>query len=472
MLGLGSMPTTWQNKSEADVPKVAVLVPVLDYEDLTASDSGACLVLGDEKEILFARTETGALVYDGSGTISVPDRWVSSRHAQMRLLGEDPLGPRRMLSDLGSRNGTCVNGEPIDAEVRLIDGDVLEVGHRLFCYRIVDVDLAERLRSPGAAFSIGPTTTRCPAVAALTDDISQIAPSELPILVLGETGSGKEILAKAVHDASGRTGAFVAVDCGAVPESLFEATFFGHRRGAFTGALEHRTGEILRADGGTLFLDEVANMSLACQAKLLRVIEEGLVTAVGATDSARVDVRWIAATNSTNLGDASAFRPDLLQRLSGYIAKLPPLRRRRDDLGVLAAHALSEAGIERASISAEAARRLFAHPLPGNIRQLRNVLCGAAMLARDRSIEPRDIEHLEATPDEAPGEVEPSQKPREVPGAKSSSRPEVDAALLESTLESTGGNVLAAARILGRQPRQIYRLMERFQISLERFRAS
>jgi len=304
-------------------------------------------------------------------------------------------------------------------------------------------------------------------VVALARDLARIGPSVEPVLVLAETGAGKEVVADALHRLSGRSGKFRAVDCGAVPENLFESTFFGHRKGAFTGAEEARTGEIALADRGTLFLDEVGNMSAAAQAKLLRVMETGKVTPVGAANAETVDVRWVAATNRDLFAEDGSFRQDLLRRLAGYTARLPPLRRRAEDLGVLTAHLLREAGIAKAAITPAAARALYASAFPGNIRQLRTSLRAAALLAADKAI---DLAHLPATGGGA-GAGSDAAEPSERGDSAAKKRVKAPtAAELEAVLAAAGGNVVRAAEQLGTHPRQLYRWLERYAISLDKYR--
>jgi DNA-binding NtrC family response regulator len=264
-----------------------------------------------------------------------------------------------------------------------------------------------------------------------------------------------------IHELSGRRGSYGGVDCGAVPETLFESTFFGHKTGP-----DARRGEILRADGGTLFLDEVANMSLTAQAKLLRVIEDGKVVPLGSSDGTSVDVRWIAATNRDLFTDGAGFRPDLLRRLAGYVARIPPLRQRREDLGVLAAHLLTDVGAKKASITAPAGRKLFASNMPGNVRQLRTVLRAAAILAGDAAIEVAHLGRFDA-PKEGRTELQPLDVD-EVEAKKASKAPEP--AELDAALTQVGGNVVQAARLLGTHPRQLSRWIEKHQMSLEKYR--
>ncbi len=446
--------STWrESEGEAD-RVVAIVTYVLCYDDLLAERRRAFVTTLDVP-LELGRGDVDAPRLDEAGSrLDLPDRWASSRHAKVEHTGMDRLGPTHLIVDLGSSNGTFVNGVRVQGKHRLVDGDLIEVGHSLLVYRLV----AERYAATalGPAPRLGPTTTICPETVELAHQLARVARTTEPVLVLGETGTGKEVVARMVHAESGRAGPFAAVDCGAVPDSLFEATFFGHRRGAFTGATESRVGAITRADGGTLFLDEVGNLSPSAQAKLLRVVEDAAVTPLGSSETARVDVRWIAATNAEVLDQAAPFRRDLLHRLAGFVAVLPPLRKRREDLGVLTAHSLREAGVARASISASAARALFSSPLLGNARELRATLRRAAGLAGGAPIEMRHLGVL-STAAEEPQAPEPSERP-------------IDAAAVTLALERTKGNIVRAAGELGIHPRQLYRYVARFEIDLARLR--
>jgi DNA-binding NtrC family response regulator len=462
---------TWTDDGgRADARAVVVLSYVLSYDDL-AGDEAWSVPIDDGVTITIGRDDDavvpGAPTSGGEQRIGLGDRWASSKHASLQV--SDGGG---LLCDLGSRNGTWVNGEKV-TERMVQDRDLVEIGRSLFVIRRVRADLAERVRHGDRR--MGPTRTFSPEVARLVDDLRRIARSRDPVLVLAETGAGKESLAETVHALSFRKGPLVRVDAGAIPENLFESTFFGHRKGAFTGADLARTGLIAQADRGTLFLDEVGNLALAAQAKLLRAIETGLVTPVGANDPEKVDVRWIAATNRDLFGDRT-FRPDLLRRLAGYVARLPPLRDRREDLGTIAAHVLREAGATRVEITTAAARRLLAGPLPGNVRQLRAALRSAVLLAAGGPI---DVEHLpedlrgEADEDVAsvrPGSLPPGPNaPAGIPGpAAKARRPTAEE--LTRVLADARGNVVHAAEHLGTHPRQVYRWIERYGLDLEALR--
>jgi DNA-binding NtrC family response regulator len=444
---------TLPEPTRSAAPRVPFFIHVLSYEDLLADTTIAFRLDRAVFPVTIGRADDGPIGWRSPSELRAADRWMSAVHAIL-----DKKGPAHVVVDQGSKNGTYVNGERT-TEHRLGDGDLLEIGHSLFCYRTVEAEWASDV---GAGVRVlSPTRTHSDKMALLCRDVSRVASATLPVLILGETGTGKEIVARGVHERSGRKGAFCAVDCGAVPDSLFESTFFGHRRGAFTGAGDARDGEIVRADEGTLFLDEVGNLSPAGQAKLLRVLEDGRVTPLGADTERIVDVRWIAATNR-DLFAAKAneppFREDLLRRLAGHIVRLPLLRERREDLGLLAAHLLSLAGVKRGSITAAAGRVLFPHDFPGNIRQLRTMLTRATLLCGDGAI---DVTHLPS--EEAPEEDEESPAQRKATDAPAPAE-------IEAALEATGGNVVRAAQRLGTHPRQVYRWLERFALPLERFR--
>jgi DNA-binding NtrC family response regulator len=455
---------TWEEAVEPPQDLVPVLSFVLRYDDLLA-ERHAMMPIGEGEHCALGRAEEPGddLVQRGDGVL-VDDKWASGRHAVLRRKGTGSYA----IEDGESRNGTYVNGERVHGKQRIFDGDVIEIGHTLLCFRHVDRTVLARLRDDGPV-RLGPTASQNPEIAAIVTDLDRIAPSRQSVLVLGETGVGKEIVGRMLHARSGRAGAFCAVDCGAVPESLFEATFFGHRRGAFTGATDARTGEIERADGGTLFLDEVGNMPASCQGKLLRAIEDGSIAPLGGSDTRPVDVRFVAATNADPFAKLSTFRGDLVERLAAWVARIPPLRRRREDLGALAAHALRDAGATRASMTAAAGRAFFADPFPGNVRQLRAMLQTAAILAAG---EPIDLRHLPKRstshePSEAPG----GEPTRESASTSLGRTTAPDAKEIEAALARTGGNVIRAAGHLEVRPRQLYRWIEKLKVPLDRFRA-
>jgi len=442
---------------------VRLLTFVLHYDDL----------LSDRSEVIrldpFARWTLGRSEVEPSdlkasaGSIRLPDRRASSSHARIERRGQTDF-----VIDLGSRNGTWVNGERVE-ERSLADGDLIEIGRSLFCYRLTDPRASDALLRDGKPVFLGPTQTFCPEVAVLAGSLSRIAPTAEPILILGETGTGKEVVARHIHQLSGRSGELRPIDCGAIPDSLVESTFFGHTRGAFTGANEARVGEIPRAHGGTLFLDEVANMSANAQTRLLRVLDDGFVVPLGGTASQRVDIRIVAATNRDLVGDPGAFRQDLLRRIAGYVARLLPLRNRREDLGALTAHLLRDAGVRSASIQPRAARTLFCSKLEGNVRQLRTTLRSAVALAGGEPIAPDHLPPLfsgmgnDEVMTRAAGQ--PSTRSSNPPARRAPDRDEI-----ARVLQQTRGNMVQAARLLNVHARQLYRWVDKHGIDVERLR--
>lgn len=302
---------------------------------------------------------------------------------------------------------------------------------------------------------------RSPGMVALRDAARRLAPTRLPVLVLGESGTGKERLARALHALSDRSaGPFVAVDCAALPAGLVQSELFGHARGAFTGAVRAREGVFQTADGGTLLLDEVADLPASAQAALLRTLAEGEVKPVGAARPVRVDVRVVAAT-SQPLADrvaAGAFRADLHHRLAGATLHLPPLRERGDDVLALAAVLLADAAVRAGRpgllLGVGAVRALRAARWPGNVRQLRNVLERAAVLAPGDELTAADVSAPAATP----------------PPPLREARAAFERAYLEDLLRSTAGNVSAAARRAGVHRTELHRLLRRHGIQAGAFR--
>ncbi len=238
----------------------------------------------------------------------------------------------------------------------------------------------------------------CPAMHALYELVERVARSDVPVLIHGETGTGKELVARALHERSGRAAKrFLAENCAAVPANLLESELFGHKRGAFTHAIADRAGHFVAADGGTLFLDEIGDMPLEMQAKLLRVLESGEVRPVGSNQTVHVDVRIVAATHRdlAAMVRERRFREDLFYRLQVIRLDLPPLRERNGDIERLVRYFLGRFVGPDARIAPEALRALCSHPWPGNVRQLENEIRRAAALSRG----PQPIGLADLSPD-------------------------------------------------------------------------
>ncbi len=334
----------------------------------------------------------------------------------------------------------------------------------------------EELKRQGQGTSLAERMGGSGAIAQVIQQVSQVAESNFTVLVQGETGTGKELVARAIHQQSRRGQAtFVAVDCGAIPETLVESELFGHERGAFTGAQSRREGHFQLAKGGTLFLDEIGNVPIATQAKLLRALEQREVHPLGSARAVPVDARIIAATNAEldEAVKAGRFRADLYYRLGEFTITLPPLRSRREDITHLAQQFLDEVSMELRRpvrrISDEAMEMLYRHDWPGNVRELKNVIRKAALLATDVVT----ADHVPALSASSPG---PARSTAE-PGAGDLSLREVaemaagqaERELIRQALESTKGNKSQAARLLRTDYTTLHAKMKRYGISARDF---
>jgi DNA-binding NtrC family response regulator len=292
--------------------------------------------------------------------------------------------------------------------------------------------------------------------------VARVGPSQASVLLLGESGTGKELVAQAVHDASPRAAnPLVVVDCASLPESLFESELFGHERGAFTGASTTKPGLVEAASGGTLFLDEVGDIPLSMQVKLLRLLESGTYRRVGSTDLRRTDVRVVSAThrNLKAMVADGRFREDLYYRLSTFPIALPALRERADDIALLAVALLDRVAPQRRlSLSADTQELLKCYPFPGNVRELRNVLERAALLADGHSIEPAHVERALDTGVALSLVDSPSTKPAPAnASALGSSLRSVERATLQAQLKAHQGSRAELAQKLGISERSLYR---------------
>ena len=303
-----------------------------------------------------------------------------------------------------------------------------------------------------------------PALAAVRELIAKVGPTAARVLITGENGTGKELVARALHEASPRRDQpFIEVNCAAIPSELIESELFGHMKGSFTGAFADRAGKFEQADGGTLFLDEVGDMSLSAQSKLLRVLQEGVVTRIGGAKSIQVDVRVLAATNKDleiEIGEGQ-FREDLLYRLNVVPIEVPALRERKEDVPALVAHFAQQlaasAGVPGRKFADEAVRRLQSRVWPGNIRELRNAVERVLILASGKTVTGADIDHLVPSVAAAEGGGHTFE----------TFKLEAEKNFLLQSLKEHDWNVSETARALKMPRSNLYKKIERYALSRE-----
>jgi DNA-binding NtrC family response regulator len=395
----------------------------------------------------------------GELVIGLSDPLASRAHAELARVGR-----YWEVVDLGSKNGVHVNAMRVPT-ARLSDGDVLEVGASFLVFRQQSANRADEscgtpLSLPVQSFHVG--------FAQRLAMLAHVAPSDTAILLHGETGSGKEVIARAIHDASHRRGAFAAVNCGAIPSNLVESELFGHKRGAFSGAMEDRPGLIRSADNGTLFLDEIAELPFPAQAALLRVLQEYEVTPIGGHRPVPVQFRVVSATHQdlSQLVVDGRFREDLLARLHGFLVPLPPLRERREDFGTIVSSLLARWGAEGITFTPLAGRALMLHLWQRNVRELEHCLKAAILLARSGVITPEHLLGI-GLPN---GRTAPTSSTASSP-ARAKVEPGHRRERLVHLLRQHNGNVSAVARVLGTTRMQVHRWSASLGIDLASFRS-
>lgn len=393
----------------------------------------------------------------------LPDPAVSRLHAVFSLYGGSDVA---WLQDCGSSNGVFINGRRTDGGA-VRPGDVVRLG---------DTTIIAGRGTPAApdeTYELG-LLGQAPCIGELRDIVRKVAPSALSVLIVGATGTGKEVVAAALHAESRRSGRFVAVNCAALPSTLVESVLFGHRKGAFTGAVADHDGAFVQAHGGTLLLDEVGDLALEAQPKLLRALESGRVTPVGATSAIEVDVRVVAATHvplDAAMQDGR-FRHDLYARLAGVVLKTPTLAERREDILLLFRFFLGPDSARE--ISADFLESLHLHSWPFNVRELRKLserlLVLHGNVSRwERGMLPDEMHMPASRADESPPmgrppSVAPEAKISTDAIASSRERPPARDELV-ALLEGCGGNVSRAAALVGRNRKQVYRWMELYGIA-------
>lgn len=407
------------------------------------------------------RPEAGA----AGSAVALDDALASSRHARIV-----PRGDGWTIEDLGSKNGTFVNGVRVNSPANLPDGAQLSMGGHLMVFRLVTAPEREALEAE-AERPLGPIATRSPRLAVLCGKLQRLATTQAELLLSGETGVGKEVYARAVHEVSARRGRFVAINCAALPRELVESELFGWHAGAHSAAHTAKPGLLEQAEGGTLFLDEIGEMPGEAQAKLLRFLQDREVTPLGATRARRLDVRVIAATHrAVRPGGQGGLREDLLGRLGASAFVVPPLRDRVEDLGGLTAWFLDAhrraVGAGASGLDAAALRVLAAHPFPLNVRELEKIITAGAALADDGAL--IGLAHL---PDAlaVPNVAAPPSGPG-APMARKSPEPAPTAEELDALLQKHRGNVAEVSRSLGRQRAAVWRWIKRFGLGPDRYR--
>jgi DNA-binding NtrC family response regulator len=397
------------------------------------------------------KTDSG----EGEALWLVRDRMISGQHASITRSGSG-----FELTDLGSTNGTIVDGVVAQPKAAVRDGALIFVGGHVVVFRLVSPSEVIAIAAEQAR-PLGPVPTASPAFAAICGKLRKLAESDSEVLLTGETGAGKEVYARAMHDASGRAGRFVAVNCAAIPRELVESELFGYVRGAHSQALSSKAGIIEDAEGGTLFLDEIGDMAPELQTKLLRFTQDRLLVPVGGTRSRRIDTRILAATSRTappTQSGGSGLRADLAARLGAEAIRIPPLRERIEDIGGLVAFLL-ENHARRFELAAFQALCLYTWP--GNVRELGKVVASAEALSR--GLDRIAAEHLPTAIAATPRRMRASPSGR-------ASRPPPTALELEELMRRFNGNMLRVARELERKPALVYRWAKRFKLNADDYR--
>ena len=401
---------------------------------------------GPHKCVVTGRTTLGSAP---GAQVRIADREVSRLHAEL-----EPTDRGTWVRDLGSRNGTFVDDLQVGAAM-LPDGARIRVG---------GTDIMLRYPTEASPVELWPTDSFGGLIGASTPmrelfaQMSRVAQSDAPVLILGETGTGKELVARAIHDASSRAGGpFVIVDCAALASSLIEGELFGHARGAFTGAVGARAGSFEAAHGGTIFLDEIGELPLALQPKLLRVLESRTVKRLGESEHRQIDVRLVAATHRDlrRMVNAAAFREDLYFRVAVLPLMLPPLRARKPDIGLLFKHFLNG----RRPVEPVSERELADMPWLGNVRELRNFVERAcAMGGKDALQSSRAADEGPPSPAGGPDVVAYDQPFKEF---RERWIDHGEREYLQRLLERHGRNVPAAAEQAGLDRTYVYRLIRK-----------
>jgi len=415
--------------------------------------SGACrrAIPFDDTIEIGRRPQTHA----GLAACCLDDPRVSARHARVTRTQAEAFE----VVDLGSKNGTLVEGRPISGPAKIVDGTLLFAGGHALMVRLLSGEALSAIQAD-LAHPFGPVATLSGTMATEIQRLRHLATSGREVLLSGETGVGKEVYARALHRESGRPGRFVALNCAAIPTDLVESELFGFVRGAHSQAAASKPGLIEEAERGTLFLDEIGDMPAAAQAKLLRFLQDHEYVPLGSRETRSLDVRVIGATSSlAPSARAHGLRQDLLGRFGADPVVLPPLRARREDIGALARHFLGQPrAFQTGTFLA-----LCLHDWPQNVRELESVIREAVLYSAE-SPEVRLADLPRALRDRVTvGEKQPTARRR-------SPRPRPDKAAIVALLERHKGNVAEVARELDRQWAVVWRWILKGGLDVEQFR--
>jgi DNA-binding NtrC family response regulator len=437
----------------AELPDTGVLLWLGSADSPGVPPARRLAIARDELEI--GRSPSDAADARGAAVV-VPDPLVSGLHAR---LGRTAAGAFE-LTDLDSKNGTFVDNVRVEGRTRLRSGSVIFMGNHVAVFRVISALELDAIKAELVS-PLAPVATTSPGLAMACDRLRRLAAADGELLLLGETGVGKEIYARAVHQRTGRAGRFVAINCGAIPRDLVESELFGYRQGAHSTAHAAKAGLIEEAEGGTLFLDEIGEMTPEAQIKLLRFLQDRELTPLGSTRPRKLDVRIIAATNRTTGAGKSpgGLREDIVGRLGAAPIHLPPLRGRIEDVGALVAYFLRNAGVR--GFDQPAFRALALHGWPLNVRELEKIVTTAAVLTGGtKPIALRDLPEPIAKAIALPA----------APGVRRPTGPSPTPAQLEELLRRYEGNVADVSRELGKHRAAVWRWIKKFGLGPQKFR--